>query len=67
MCGLVSRRFDDVNVVSHHTEREDMVVSQDDHALLFPMLGTAGLSHTIVLNADFTALWNGICHGQECN
>ena len=47
-----------MSTVSHHTEREDMVVSQDDHALyLLRYTLLLSLSRTIVLDTDFTALW----------
>ena len=32
-CEKCEKSFEDVSAVSNRTEREDMVVSQDDHAL----------------------------------
>jgi len=54
---LHSKSFEDVSVVSNCTEREDMVVSQEDHMLYLLRKALLLSLVLIVLEADFTALW----------
>ena len=51
------KSFEDVSVVSNRTEREDMVVSQEDHTLYLLRKALLLSLVLIALKVDFTALW----------
>ena len=55
------KEFEDVSVVWNHTECEDMVVSQDDHALYLLRKALLLSLVLIVLDTDFMALWLHLC------
>ena len=54
---IILKEFDNVSIFLSCTECEDMVVSQDNHALCLLRWALLLSQVLIVLNVDFTALW----------